>query len=763
MNDSIRRQPLFYAALLLCLVIAVGSWIHFPQSLSANDVSHFVNQKEESVLGGVIVSEVEERESFYGSRLASFVLKAGRIWPDETGKESFTVSGKTKVFLKNPNEAIAYGDEIVMKGKFRFPKGVRNPGGFDTRAYYDRMGIRVLFYGGKRSEARILRRNGGNFLQGEALKLKRRLSDSLSREFDANDAAFLKALFLGERSDFDAGFRDLFIKTGTMHILAVSGFNIGFLVASLLFLMKPFPIPRDLKMGILFLFIWLYCLLVGWQAPVVRASFMASVFILGRILGRKTNVLNTLGFAALVILAVNPKQLFDLGFQLSFLAVFGLVTLSPVFIEKLALLPNEKFTPKEKIIFYFKELFWVSFISQIITMPVTVQNFYIVTPLSLLANLVVVPLSFLLFFAGIIFFSTFAWAPKFLSFVPWVMKLMMKIFTASLFAVENLPGAYFVTGKLNFFLWAVLVGGLVYFLLDKRIHVPLLRFCVLGLFCFNVFLIQDALRHFRNHKLQMTALDVGQGDAIYFEFPEGGNLLIDAGKGTAGGDKGRRVVAPFLKSKGVRNLDALVISHPQSDHIGGMPALLDEFKIRNVIDAGRPYDSHLFRWLQNKIEREKSARFKVHEGMRLEGFSGVDIRVLNPPRLTHLDKNINNDCVVLKISYRGTNFLLTGDIEERAMQNILEKAEDLSTLQCTVLKVPHHGASLKPIGEKFVQAVNPKFSVVSVGENNPYHHPSPETLRFLSAIPGNRVLRTDEDSAVRLVSNGSDVFLDSLS
>jgi len=504
-NDSIRRQPLFYAALLLCFVIATGQLLM--KNMKNRDGSKiepslfFVRDERETVLGGVIVSEVEEKESFYGDRRVSFVLRAEAV-------------GKVKAFLKKPKEDIAYGDEIVVKGKFRFPKGVRNPGGFDTKAYYDRMGIRVLFYGAKRSEARILRRDRGNFLQSEALKIKRFLSQSLSAEFNPNDAAFLKALFLGERSDFDADFRDLFIKTGTMHILAVSGFNIGFLIVSLLFFMKPFPIPRDVKLGTILIFVWLYCLLVGWQAPVVRASFMASVFILGRILGRKTNVLNTLGFAALVILIVNPKQLFDLGFQLSFLAVFGLVTLSPVFIEKPALLPNEKLTPKEKITFYFKELFWVSFISQIVTMPVTVQNFYIVTPLSLLANLAVVSLSFLLFFSGIIFFSTFAWVPRFLFFVPWVMKLMMKMFTASLFAVENLPGAYFIVGKLNSVLWVCLVTGLAYFLLDKRIQSPRNRFFVLSLFCFNVFLLQDALRHFKDHKLQMTVLDVGQGDAI---------------------------------------------------------------------------------------------------------------------------------------------------------------------------------------------------------------------------------------------------------
>jgi competence protein ComEC len=155
----------------------------------------------------------------------------------------------------------------------------------------------------------------------------------LSEDFEGRQSAFLKALFLGERSDLDQDFKDLFLKTGTMHILAVSGFNIGFVCSVLWLFLKPVPISRNAKLGLLLSASWAYCLLVGWQAPVVRATLMASVFLVGQMIGRKGDGLNALGLAACVILALNPKELFDVGFQLSFLAVFGLVTLSPTFLK----------------------------------------------------------------------------------------------------------------------------------------------------------------------------------------------------------------------------------------------------------------------------------------------------------------------------------------------------------------------------------------------------------------------------------------------
>ncbi len=753
---SVRRRPLFFAALLFSAVILVQN--QFPEKIPSSEVSSHISDTP-IFLKGIIKSEVETRETSYGSHSVSFDLKALEICKNE-GDFPTVVSGNVKVYLRDSDKELNYGDEVLMKGELAAPKGVRNPGGFDQKMYLEERGIRSLFYADHHTQPKILRSGEGNYFQERMIDLKRFMSKTLSDSFNKRDAAFLKALFLGERISLDEDFKDLFIKTGTMHILAVSGFNIGFLSLTLFFLLKPFKLSRIFKLWLTLILVWLYCFLVGWQSPVVRASVMATILIGGQILGRKPNILNSLGLAALVILGINRKELFDVGFQLSFVAVFAIAEILPIFLKDVELWPNEKMTWKEKFLRQSKELFWVSWVCVLATLPITVQNFYIVTPLSLAANMIVVPLSFFIFFLGVIFFLTFWWMPKFLFFIPLIISLMMKVFVASLFIIENFPGAFFVVGKLYPVFLVLLITGLVYFLWDRKIKSIRIRSIVLFLFILNIFLAQSIFREF-NRTFRMTVLDVGQGDSIYFEFPNGGNLLMDAGKG-GDGDKGRWVVTPFLRSKGVSAIDALVMSHPQEDHIGGMPTLFDEFKIKNVFDGGSRYDSKTFALLKEKILKERATYFHTHREENIEGFPDVQIKVLNPAEHETQDRNVNNECVVLKIIYKDTSFLLTGDIEGKAMNNILNSGENV---KAEVLKVPHHGSKLGLEGESFVKEVSPRISVISVGERNAFHHPSKKTLEILSSISGNKIFRTDQDDAIEIKSNGHDLtaqrFVDS--
>ena len=750
-----RRRPFFFAALILCTVIYLWQWLPTPRTDRPERISSRVTDDALSLfLGGKIVSEVESRQYFGEDRKYSFILETQRVWPN-LEHEGERLAGRVRVSWKNAPNDLAYGDILVLEGELSAFKGRRNPGGFDSKAYWDRQNVDAVFFADALSRFRILDHGKGNVLIREAIRWKQAISRRISSDFSGRDGAFLNALYLGERSDLDQDFKDLFLRTGTMHLLAVSGFNIGFLTTVLWLFLRFLPVPRDLKLGTLLAAVWAYCLLVGWQAPVARAAVMATIIILGNALGRKADGLNTLGLAACVILAVNPKQLFDAGFQLSFVAVLGLITVVPVFLKRPILLPHEKRTFSEKAFFAGEELFWVSFVCLFMTLPITVQNFYIVTPYALLANLVVVPLTFLLYLFGAPYLlaALFSQAAFLVVTVP--MKLVIASIVRILFFIENIPGAVLVTGSLEPWLWLILVLGTATIFYEPRFKISAARALILVLFCVNVFMFQDLLRKL-SHKFEMTQLDVGQGDAAYFEFPKGGNLLVDAGSARFS-DKGRWVINPFLRSKGVRTLDAVVISHPQEDHAGGLAAVLEDVRVKQVFHAGFSYESPRWHAIEEKIREEKAVVTRVGRGREIEGFKDIRIRVLHPELDEAADPNINDESVVFKLEYNDVSFLMTGDIQKKAMEALMSSGQDLDS---DVLKVPHHGAKMDGTGERFVNAVSPHLSLISSGERNPFGHPSGVTLETLGRVPGNRLLRTDKIGAISIRSDGSRMILD---
>lgn len=203
-------------------------------------------------------------------------------------------------------------------------------------------------------------------------------------------------------------------------------------------------------------------------------------------------------------------------------------------------------------------------------------------------------------------------------------------------------------------------------------------------------------------------------------------------------------MSPFLRSKGIRTIDKLVISHPQEDHIGGLFTVLEDFRVLEVVHAGKPYGSQVWKKLQEQLAKEGSHELIVGRGDSLQAPRGVDIRVLHPLK-DALSKNINDDSVVLKVECGADSFLMTGDIQTPAIRSLLLSGQDL---EADVLKVPHHGARLNAQGAAFVQAVRPKVSLISAGARNPFGHPAPETLEALNAVPGDQVLRTDENGFI---------------
>ncbi len=791
MGTALGRRPLFWAACALSAgIFLAGRWpvtavaaytaaallavkflierrflalflvLFFPSGVLAASLAHRAGPADllrhapsaEVFVGGRVVSEPEWKTGVSGSRRTAFTLEAKRFWSGP-GAPPEVVSGRTRVYLRDPAESPVFGDELVVRGDLELPKGRRNPGGFNQRAWLERGGVRTILFG-KKDCVQLLRRDRGNPVLAAAARTRRFLSEALAARFPGQNAALLRALLLGERSGLDQDSKDLFFKTGTVHILAVSGFNVGFLALCVFLVLRLVPVGRNVTTVLSLAAVWGYCFLVGWQAPVVRATLMLTLFAASQLLGRRADPLNTLGFAALGILAFRPLELFDAGFELSFLAVLAIVVFVPRFLEAGPLAPpGEPIRLRDRAGRYGAELFWVSFVCLFATLPLTARIFHIVTPVALLANLAVVPLAGFLFVAGLLFLTVCAGPAALLAPLAGVIVLTIRALLKALRTVEALPGASIAVGEPTVVFCIVLAGGLALLAFHPRIRGRWTRAAAVVLFTADLFLGRALLAAVLPRPLEVTVLDVGQGDSIFVRFPGGGTLLVDAGRGFPA-DDGHYVVAPFLKARGVSALDLLVATHPPADPIGGMPSVLRELDVRNVAAPESPCSGRLCAELGRLVTAEGASRSVLARGDRIAGFGkDISIDVLGPPPGPEPYPDVNDRSAVLRLRYGRNVFLLTGDATTPALADLPDPGP------ADVLKVPHHGSALGQAGKAFFERVRPRFSVISVGERNPFGHPRPGTLFKLASIPNNLIFRTDEYGSVTFLSDGRSVEL----
>jgi competence protein ComEC len=459
---------------------------------------------------------------------------------------------------------------------------------------------------------------------------------------------------------------------------------------------------------------------------------------------RRTDVYNSLGAAALIILIIDTRQLFDVGFQLSFAAVFSIVYFHPMLVRLIQHIP-EKWEEIKAIDYIFK-LFAVSLAAQLGTLPFTAYYFERVSIVSLFANIIVVPVIGLNVTVG---FATLLFTPlsRFLAeCFAHVNDLLVRFVLGFVKVAADVPMAFVDATGLG------IPFALAYFLaLFAVVHITnprmLKRIFAVGLICVNVYLWHGIATE-GNTGLQVTILDVGQGDAVLVQFPNGKAMLIDAGPRLSQYDAGERIVEPFLKRLGVTELDALVASHAHSDHIGGMLHVLETVKVSSFVE-GHPAETALYRNIKQQIGMKKIRTDSVYSGLTLNLDPSTRLYVLHPPRL-FASSNLNNSSVTMKLVYGKTSFLFVGDLE--AEGESVTRARYGSFLDVDVLKVGHHGSSTSSTRE-FIAATSPSDAIISVGWKNKFRHPSATVLDRLKAR-GARVTRTDWDGGVVLKSDG---------
>jgi len=693
-------------------------------------------------IAATIITDPVIQKATYGRVKTTFTAKAENII--YVRNNNISVCGLINVIsFDSRDSALEYGDSIIIKGILNRPGGLVNPGLFDYQQYLNRQGIYAVITVTKGGFVSVLRKNEANRFIKNIFRVRHKLRELINKYLPAQEAGILTGVLLGDRSDIDKNLNDRFIKTGTVHILAISGMNVGFIAAIFIMLMGFLRLPRMFIYLISCVLLIAYAVLTGANISVIRATIMVSALLIGLAFSRRVDILNCLGLSGIIILLKNPSAIFDPGFQLSFAAVISIIIFVPQF-EKIFLPFGKTYQP----IKYLIDSITVSLAAWLGIIPIIAYHFNIISPICIAANIPVVLLSFLITAGGLAFLAAaLVWpflADIFAAGAGFITGAMIK--TVNIFS--NVPFGFFWTHKWSALEIIAFYAGLGIFALSlhqrnfKKIYVV-----IAGLVFFNITIWQSVIQT-TNYKLQITVLDVGHGDAAVIEFPGGGCALVDAGKANENMDMGEDVVTPYLLGRRINTVDALFVTHPDDDHYGGAASILKNFNVRYVFDNGDKdiYSKNFFNY-QGIIQVKHIPHRALKRGDRISGFKDSEILVFNPSaeHISQTGLERNNNSLVLKVTSGSASFMFCADIRQEAMG---ELAAHGLALKSDCIKIAHHGGALGEGGENFIKSVSPKVALISAAQKDV----SEELLNKLDSIDC-KVYQTCDNGAIVVSSS----------
>ena len=791
----LRHRPRLAQALALGAFVCLGAVaLQLPSTHPAlNDQFSFAEAGETTLIGHVSHEGAVRPARGDGLRqsldLEIETGNAGRRFAP-IGVQLTMFSGKGEAAEFRP---LHYGEKVRFTAQLRQPRNYRNSGAFDYEGYLAEKGI---FATAVTASDKVERLTGfeGNLPELWRARIHRRIVEKIHEIWSPPQAALIDAMVIGEDAFVDRDTRADFQRSGTYHILVVSGINVGILAFVVFWLLRRLR-ASELAASVITLLLTLsYAYVTEVGAPIWRAALMMAVYLGVRVLYRQRSMLNAIGATALVLMLRDPAALKGASFQLTFLCVLMIAGAGIPLLERTSIPYQRGLHLLESVTYDFSlpprtvqfrldlrllmqrlrlhvgsrlsrilvggffrsalsafELVAISVLMQAgLALPMAFY-FHRVTPLGLPANLIVVPLTALLMPAAV--------AAVALGFVSRLLARVPAAIAGS--------ALYGITGSVR---W---LGGVR--TADLRVPTPSLVVVIAGILALGLALVLARRRwqygafglaavvatalwiafapgyaHVRPGVLEVTSIDVGQGDSHLLITPEGKTLLLDAGGPTGGPhlsefDVGEEVVSPYLWSRGFRRLDAIAISHAHSDHMGGMMAVLRNFRPAEMWLSVVPAGGELAPLI------EEARRLNVRVIQYSEGdafhFGGAEYRVLSPPRGWQSTRAQNNDSLVLHVSVGNTAALLEGDAETAAEQRIAQESPSAG-----LLKVGHHGGRNATTPE-LLRVVRPGYALISVGRRNLFGMPRPEVLQRLEAQHVT-VFRTDIDGAVSFYLDG---------
>ncbi|NIA22263.1 MAG: DNA internalization-related competence protein ComEC/Rec2 [Anaerolineaceae bacterium] len=716
------------AALLLWVSLG-ASWIVVCARLSPRDVSRAALSEGRlvTVEGTLIESPRQSRRPdnpllLQGDDVATYTgmfLNASALTMDGRRQD---VSGRLRVIVSQPlpQEPAARprtGDRLKIVGLLRPIGGPLNPGQADIRDIYSRRGIRARLSTSYWEAVHRQRPPWWN-PYGWMGAIRYRLRQTMPQD-DSFAGRIMPALFLGDRTELSDGEEQSFIQAGVLHYLAVSGLHVALLSGLLIGAMRLLLVPHRVRAIVLIAFIVAYALATELRPSVVRAGVFFLLLCGSWLLGRRRDMLNTLAAATMVVLLLNPADLFQSGFQLSFLVACGLIVVYPRLYARLFPTQDwQRLIERSRL----GQVLWrlrrrmaqmiaIGLTAWVFATPIAAWHYHIVAPVGVVGTILVFPLVFLLLVCGALACATalvpgLPAAPA-IAIMQWLSRLLGQVVGL----LARLPFGHFYVRQFAW-PWAAMTLGLLLVWSQRRRWriarwqvAAAMAVLLLGYICFGI-------PRGPHDQVRITTLAVGSGNAVLVQGPHRYSLLVDCGSSLLAEHTGRTVTVPALWKLGVGRLDGVVLTHADADHLKDLPVVLQKIPTRRVylsrhfLTDRKSYDDRVLAWLQ---KQDLDIRY-VASGDTIAAPGGVTIDVLGPPSEMLPSSSTNATSIVLKVGYQGRSMILTGDATPDRLA-AMSREWDIRT---DVLLLPHHGQRSPEVLD-FLARSGSQIAVMSVG------------------------------------------------
>ncbi len=760
------RKPIILASLGIITLLASAAYSF--SSLNTVDDSrlHFYNDSGVVELKGTVAGDPDVRDKNTRLTLSASEIRLDSGWRG--------VEGTVLVFVPR-YPAYKYGDVLRVTGELETPPQLDD---FDYRDYLAHQGIyTIMFYPG----IEVLDTGQGFGPMAWVYSMRSRLAENLAEVLPEPQASLAQGVILGIRGNIPQELRSDFTRSGTAHLLAISGLHLGIMAGVLLsaglwVFGRRYYLYVWLALGV----IWLYVLITGMHLPVVRSAIMASLFLLAELLGRQRSAIVALTFAAAVMVGVSPYILGSVSFQLSFLAMAGLVYLFPIFRNlgrrATAAILGEDGTAAS-IANVSVDTMSATLGAVVAVWPVVAYYFGIVSLVGPLATFLALPALPAVIVIGAVTAVLGLAVMAIAQVVGWLAWLFLSYMILVVSGLSAPSISSMEVGSINpAFVWGyylVLAAALWLNSNRKRLRNPVPgavarirsginvsfklsrtgKWIILPLLVAAV-LVSCAALTMPDDEISVSFLDVDQGDAVLIQ-KGSRQVLVDGGPSPQKIAEELGEQMPFWD----RHIDLVILTHPDNDHLAGLVEVLRRYQVGQVLYPELEYESPLYdEWLR-LIEERGIKSTVVRAGQQIDLGDGVVITVHSPSvaLLTDTESDLDNNGVVLRLSTGDVSFLLTGDIMREAEWELTRRAADLTS---TVLKVAHHGSDTSTTVE-FLAVVNPQVAVISCGADNKFGHPDDDVLSRLEEIVGpDNIYCTAEHGTIEFITDGERLWVE---